>query len=242
MFGYANPARYRKISRPVFWISAPAGAALLIAGLYLSLFASPPDYQQSETVRIMYVHVPAAWMAMLIYASMALAALFMLAGGHLLAGLYIRAAAPAGAAMTVACLITGALWGGPMWGAWWVWDARLTSVLILFFIYLGIMALGDAFDNPDQGLSAASWLTLIGAVNLPVIKFSVDWWNTLHQKASLTSLERLADPAIAPAMMIPLLTMAGAFAMLFIALAVLRLDNELEARRLLTAGMRSGDA
>jgi len=211
---------------------AVLGVISLAYGIYLSLWGSPPDYQQSETVRIMYIHVPAAWLSLFIYASMALAALILLIWKHTLAGLYIRSSAPVGAAFTAICLLTGALWGQPSWGTWWVWDARLTSVLILFFLYLGVMALGSAFDDKDKSQRASAWLVLIGSVNLPVIKFSVEWWNTLHQPASLTSLSRMANPGIHPDMLVPLLVMAFAFLCLFAALAVLRLDNEILARKI----------
>lgn len=232
MFGYANPRKFQRIGRPVAAIAVALGAGLLVWGLYLSLFASPPDYLQSETVRIMYIHVPAAWLSMAIYASMGGAAVFFLIWRHMLAGLYIRAMAPVGAAFTALCLVTGSIWGVPTWGTWWVWDARLTSVLVLLFLYLGVMAVGNAFDHRDRGMQAASWLSLIGLVNLPIIKFSVDWWNTLHQPASISSPARLLDPTIAPEMLAPLLVMSGAFFCLFAALAVVRLENEMLARRI----------
>ena len=239
IFGMANPARFRRLSRPLLWLSSAGGLLLLLWGLWLSLRGSPADYLQQEAVRIMYIHVPSAWIALLCYSSMGLAALFFLVWKHTLAGLYVRAAAPLGAAFTAICLITGSLWGKPTWGAWWVWDARLTSVLVLLFLYIGVMALADAFDDREKSLRAASWLTIIGVVNLPVIKFSVDWWNTLHQPASLSSFARLADPAIDSAMLRPLLAMAGAWLLIFTALAILRLDSEITARRLEAASLRS---
>lgn len=246
MFGFANPKRYEKIKAPIMKI-ASLGAVLLIPyALYLALLISPPDYQQSENVRIMYVHVPSAWMSMFIYAGMAASALIYLIWKHTLAGFYIAAAAPIGATFTAICLITGSLWGYRSWGTWWEWDARMTSVLVLFFIYLGIIALGKSFDDPQKGEKARAWLTLIGAVNLPIIKFSVDWWNTLHQPASLSSLSRMTKPAIDPAMLSPLLCMAGGFLCLFIALAILRLDTEilrrkLHVRRIMSATGRKKD-
>lgn len=238
MFGFANPKRFEDFSKVVLVIASAAAILLIAAGLYLALAASPPDYQMSESVRIMYIHVPSAWLAMAVYASLSVAALSFLIWKHTLAGLYIRAAAPIGAAFTAVCLISGALWGQPSWGTWWVWDARLTSVLILFFLYLGVIALVGAFDNPEKGERAGAWLALVGAVNLPIIKFSVEWWNTLHQAPSLTSFKRLAEPAIHGTMLAPLLTMALGFLSLFVALALLRLSNEIMARRLHISRLR----
>lgn len=233
MFGYANPARYAKLSKPILKIAVVACVFLLASGLYFALFSSPADYQQSENVRIMYVHVPAAWMAMFIYASIAGAAFVFLIWKHTLAGFYIHAATPIGTVFTAICLITGSLWGYRSWGTWWEWsDPRLMSVLVLFFLYLGIIALAKSFDDPDKGQKACAWLALVGAVNLPIIKFSVEWWNSIHQPPSLTSLSRLANPAIHPAMLTPLLLMAGGFFCLYIVLAVLRLDNEILRRKL----------
>lgn len=228
MHRFANPTRFRRLMapvRPVLWALA---LSLLGYGLYLSLFNSPPDYQQGDTVRIMYVHVPAAWLALFIYASMAGGAMAGYVWQHPLADLYTRAAAPVGACFTGLCLITGAIWGQPIWGVWWVWDARLTSVLILFFLYLGYMALVDAFDRPQRGDHAGRILILLGSVNLPIIKFSVDWWNTLHQPASIA---RLDSPAIHESMLWPLMTMALALFFLAFALIFTRLEGELARRK-----------
>ncbi|MBI4030186.1 MAG: heme ABC transporter permease [Proteobacteria bacterium] len=238
LFALANPARFRKVGMPLLWVSSAASAALFAWGLWLALLASPADYLQQEAVRIMYIHVPAAWMALGTYSSLAFAALSFLIWRHTLAGLYIRAMAPVGAAFTAICLITGSIWGQPTWGTWWVWDARLTSVLVLFFLYAGIIALADAFENRERGLKAAAWLSLIGMVNLPVIKFSVDWWNTLHQPPSVSSFARMVEPAVDKSMLTPLLAMAGAYLFLFIALAVLRLESEIMSRRIESARMR----
>ena len=232
IFSMANPARFRRLARPVLWLTAIASAILFAWGLYLALFASPADYLQQEAVRIMYIHVPAAWMSLLVYSSLALAALSFLIWRHTLAGLYIRAVAPVGAAFTAVCLITGSVWGRPTWGTWWVWDARLTSVLVLLFLYAGIIALADAYDSREKGLKAAAWLSLVGVINLPIIKFSVDWWNTLHQPASISSFSKMADPAIDGSMLAPLLVMAGAYLCLFIALAILRVESEIMVRRI----------
>ncbi|GJL84265.1 MAG: cytochrome C biogenesis protein CcmC [Micavibrio sp.] len=239
MFGYANPKKYKTLSHYIFLTAVILATLFLGFGLYLALIASPPDYQQSETVRIMYVHVPAAWLSMFIYVSMAVAALVLTIWKHTLAGFYIRAAAPIGAAFTAACLISGALWGQPTWGTWWVWDARLTSVLILFFLYLGAIALNNAYDNPDKGNQASAWLVLIGSVNLPIIKFSVEWWNTLHQPASLTSLSKITSPGIHPDMLTPLLVMAFGFLCLYGAMVILRLDNEILGRKIHVLRLRT---
>lgn len=234
---FASPARFL----PLLAIVQPvAGVTALVAGvlgLYLALFASPPDYQQGETVRIMYVHVPAAWLAMFVYASMATAAFAGLVWRHAVAEEYARAVAPLGAGFTVICLITGALWGQPTWGTWWVWDARLTSVLVLLFVYLGYMALVAGFDDRARGRDAGAVLLLLGAVNLPIIKFSVDWWNTLHQPASVL---RLSGPAIDGSMLRPLLVMALAYLGFFIFFACLRVKAALTERRLENLARQEG--
>ena len=201
----------------------------LAGGLYLGLFVSPVDYQQGETVRIMYVHVPSAWMAMFVYSSISIASAMALIWKHPLADLIGKASAPVGAGFTLICLGTGSLWGKPMWGTWWVWDARLTSVLILFFLYLGYIALNNAFDNPVRGAKASAVLALVGAVNLPIIKFSVDWWNTLHQPASVT---RLDAPAIHSSMLWPLLLMALGFTLFYVSILILRVRSEMAAARI----------
>ncbi|MHA1571327.1 MAG: heme ABC transporter permease [Alphaproteobacteria bacterium] len=226
---FANPARFLRFSRVILPWLAGLTILLFVVGLYYALFASPADYQQGETVRIMYVHVPAAWISMLCYSVMAAASATALIWRHPLADVAARAAAPIGAGFTLITLATGSLWGRPMWGAWWVWDARLTSVLILFFLYLGHIALSRAFDDPNRGARAAAVLALVGFVNVPIIKFSVDWWNTLHQPASVS---RLAAPAIDPAMLRPLMLMALAFTAYFITLLLLRIRAELTSRKI----------
>jgi heme exporter protein C len=203
-------------------------AAILLA-LYFGIFDSPADYQQGETVRIMYVHVPAAWMALFTYTVMALASGSFLIWKHPLADLSAQAAAPIGAGFTAIALVTGALWGQPMWGTWWVWDARLTSVLILFFLYLGYMALVNGFDDPERGSRMGAILALVGFVNVPIIKFSVDWWNTLHQPASIS---RLDAPAIDPSMLTPLLLMAIGFKLFFISILIVRIKIQLLKKRI----------
>lgn len=225
---FANPARFTRIARILQpWILAVALPCLL-AGLYLGLYDSPIDYQQKDSVRIMYVHVPAAWMAMFGYSSLAIASALALIWKHPLADIAGKAIAPIGAGFTIIALATGSLWGKPTWGTWWVWDARLTSVLVLLFLYLGYMAIWNAFDQPQRAAKSAAILALVGVVNLPIIKFSVDWWNTLHQPASVS---RLDSPAIDPAMLQPLLLMAVAFLGLYLWLALLRMRVELTERR-----------
>jgi heme exporter protein C len=224
----ANPARFMRISATALPWCGWSALAVLAVGLSLALVAAPPDYQQGETVRIMYVHVPAAWMALGIYMFVAIASGVALVWRHPLAEIAAGAAAPIGAAFTFVCLATGSLWGRPMWGAWWVWDARLTSVLILFFLYLGYIALVNAFDEPSRGARAGSVLALVGVVNLPIVKFSVDWWNTLHQPASVV---RLGGPRIDIAMLVPLLVMAAGFALLFATLTMLRMRTALKERK-----------
>jgi heme exporter protein C len=229
MHRFANPLRYQRIADAVLpWAGGLAGV-LLAVGLYLALFVAPPDYQQGEGYRIMFVHVPAAWMALMVYALMAVMSVLGLVWRHPLAEVAARAAAPIGAAFTAIALVTGSLWGKPMWGTFWVWDARLTSVLILFFLYLGYIALYEAFDEPSRGARAAAILCLVGSVNLPIIKFSVDWWNTLHQPSSIL---RPGGPAIDPSMLAPLLVTWLGFLCYFVALHILRTRAELTERKI----------
>src|SRR6266508_5218070 len=198
----ANPTRFLGlVGRIVPWL---AGATLILLGigLYLSFFVAPPDYQQGETVKIMFIHVPAAWLAMFGYMLIACAALGTLIWRHHLADVAAKTAVPIGATFTFVALVTGSLWGKPMWGTYWVWDARLTSVLVLFLLYLGLLALWQAIEEPGRAGRAAAILALVGAVNVPIIKFSVDWWNTLHQPASVL---RVGGPAIHPSILMPLL-------------------------------------
>src|SRR5258708_26961112 len=203
----ANPARFRRFTASVLPLLSVVTALALACGLYLALIEAPPDYQQGETVRIMYVHVPSAWLSMMGYGLLAALGAALLVWRHPLAALMARASAPVGACFALVCLVSGSLWGRPMWGAYWVWDARLTSMLLLFLLYLGHIALTHAYDEPERGDRAAAILALVGVINLPVIKFSVDWWNTLHQPASVA---RLGGPAVHPSLPSPLLVMAGA--------------------------------
>ncbi|MGE3770320.1 MAG: heme ABC transporter permease [Bdellovibrionales bacterium] len=235
LFQLANPNRFFRIADIIQPAAAVMAVIALVYGLWQALFVSPPDYQQGETVRIMYVHVPAAWMALLIYSTMAVAAICGLVWKHTLADLYCRAAAPLGAAMTLLCLITGSLWGKPMWGAWWVWDARLTSVAVLLLLYFGYLALVRAYETPWRGERAGAILLLVGFVNIPVIKFSVDWWATLHQPASVL---RMDGPAIDATMMTPLLAMALAYVCGFTVLVLVRLRAEWQLRKNLLQELR----
>jgi heme exporter protein C len=223
----ANPSVFMGLTDRVLpWLAAIT-AALFAVGLYLS-FIAPPDYQQGETVRIMFIHVPAAWLAMFCYTLIALSSAGSLIWRHPLADVSAKAAAPIGAAFTFLALVTGSLWGKPMWGTYWVWDARLTSVLVLFFLYLGLIALWDAIEEPARAGRAAAILALVGFVNIPIIKFSVDWWNTLHQPASVMRIE---GSAIHPSLLIPLLVMALAFTSLFIWLHLKAMRAEILKRR-----------
>ncbi len=201
---------------------------LLVAGLVWGLHFSPADWQQGDAVRIMYIHVPSAWLASAGYAGLALCSVAALVWRHPLADLAAAEISPVGALFTGLCLVTGSLWGRPTWGAWWVWDARLTSVLVLFFLYLGHMALIRAFDDPRRGQRMGAILALVGVVNLPIIKFSVDWWNTLHQPATITLT---GAPNMAPSMLWPLLVTTLGYSLAFAAIVVARLRAAVIERR-----------
>jgi heme exporter protein C len=227
----ANPARFMRLADALLpWIGGAAGLVLAV-GLYLSWFVAPADYQQGETVRIMFLHVPAAWLALFFYTVMAISALGTLIWRHPLADVSQKAAAPIGAAFTLICLVTGSLWGKPMWGTYWVWDARLTSVLVLFLMYCGTLALWQAIEEPVRAARAVAILTLVGAINVPIVKFSVDWWNTLHQPASVL---RVGGPAIHPSMLYPLLLMALGFTLLGLSLHLTGMRVEILRRRVRT--------
>lgn len=226
----ANPTRFLSlVARVLPWLAALTVIAFA-AGLYFVVNA-PDDYQMGPVVKIMFIHVPNAWLAMMVWAVMSVAALGTLVWRHPLADVAAKAAAPIGAGFTLVALVTGSLWGRPMWGTYWEWDARLTSVLILFLMYLGLMALWRAVDDPTRAARAAAILTLVGAINLPIIKFSVDWWNTLHQPASVL---RLGGPTIHPSLLTPLLLMALAFLLLFLTLHLAAMRNEILRRRIRT--------
>ncbi len=224
----ANPTRFLRIANWLIPVLAVLTAVFLGIGLYLG-FTAPEDYQQGATVQIMFIHVPASWVAMMCYSLMSVSALGTLVWRHPLADVSIRAAAPIGAAFTFLALFTGSLWGKPMWGTWWVWDARLTSVLILFIIYMGLIALSRAIEEPTTAARSLAVITLIGFINIPIIKFSVDWWNTLHQPASVS---RLAKPAMDTVFLYPLLSMAIGYSLLFFTLHLMGMRNEILRRRI----------
>jgi heme exporter protein C len=230
MFSYfANPVRFLKLTSRLQPIAIVIALMAIGFGLYYALVKSPPDYQQSETVRIMYVHVPAAWMAMFCYVALACSSAIALIWRHMLANIIAKSTAPIGASFTFLALVTGSLWGKPMWGTWWVWDARLTSVLILFFLYLGYMVLYEAFDDKSRGARAAAILSIVGVINIPIIKFSVDWWNTLHQPASVI---KIGGPSIHPSMMTPLILMAVGYTALYFWILFIRVHAELNANKI----------
>ncbi len=227
MFSLANPKRFMDASGKVLPWLAVATAVLLTVGLTLAL-SVPPDYQQGDAVRIMFVHVPAAWVAMMAYGLMALAAAVGLIWRAPLADVAMKTAAPLGAVFTALGLVTGSLWGRPMWGAFWVWDGRLTSFLLLLFLYLGIMALGNAIEDETRAVRASGILAIVGAVNLPIIHFSVRWWTTLHQGESLL---RKGGPSIAPVFLWPLAVMALAYTLLFFSLWIVRMRTTILERK-----------
>jgi heme exporter protein C len=228
MISLANPTRFLSlVDRTVPWLAAIT-LIMLGIGLYLSLFVAPPDYQQGATVKIMFIHVPSAWLAMFGYMLIAASALGTLIWRHPLADVSAKTAAPIGATFTFIALVTGSLWGKPMWGTYWVWDARLTSVLVLFLLYLGLIALWNAIEEAGRAGRAAAILALVGAVNIPIIHYSVVWWNTLHQPASVF---RLGGPTIAPSLLVPLLIMALAFTLLFVLLHLIAMRAEILRRR-----------
>lgn len=224
----ANPTRFMSIAGAVLPWLIGVTVILFAAGLYLTFFVAPPDYQQGETVKIMFIHVPSAWLAMMGYSLIAISSIGSLIWRHPLADVSAKAAAPIGAVFTLLALITGSLWGKPMWGTFWVWDARLTSVLVLFFLYLGLIALWQAIEDASRAGRAAAILALVGFVNVPIIKFSVDWWNTLHQPASVA---RMDGPAIHSSILTPLMVMAAAFTCLFFVLHLKAMTTEILRRR-----------
>src|ERR1043166_4693243 len=234
----ANPTRFLNLAhRALPWLIEITGA-LFVVGLYLT-YGAPDDYQQGATVKIMFIHVPSAWLGMMGWGLMTIAALGTLVWRHPLADVAAKAAAPLGAAFTLLCLVTGSLWGRPEWGTYWVWDARLTSELILFLLYLGVIALWRTVEDASRAARAVAILTLVGAVDLPIIKFSVDWWNTLHQGASVF---RLGGSTIDRTILIPLLLMAAAFTLLFVTLLLAAMRNEILRRRVRTMRLLQASA
>ncbi len=237
MYSLANPQRFMSLSGRVLpWLTVVA-AGVIAVGLYMA-FASPPDFRQGETVRIMYIHVPSAWLAMMGYMLIAISALGVLIWRHPLADVAAKAAAPIGAAFTFLALLTGSLWGKPMWGTYWQWDARLTSMLVLLFLYFGLMALRGAIDDTSRASRVTAILALAGAVNIPIIKFSVDWWETLHQPASVF---RVDGPTIHPDLLWPLGVMAVGFTLLFFTLHLAAMRNEILRRKAIGLQLRRVD-
>lgn len=234
---FANPQRFMQLSAWALPVTAILALALFAVGAPWALAFSPADYLQGETARIMYIHVPAAWWSLGIYAAMGAASVVSLVWRHALADAAARAMAPVGCALAGLCLATGSIWGAPTWGTWWVWDARLTSMLILFLIYLGYLALWAAIEDEARAARLAAILCIAGLINLPIIRFSVDWWNTLHQPASLL---RDGGSAIHPAMLGPLLTMAGAYAAAAAALTLAGMRAQIYRRQALAGAMRRG--
>src|SRR4029079_10023749 len=234
---FANPSRFLALSsRLMPWLVAATLIAFAIA--ISQAYFAPDDYQQGATVKIMFIHVPGAWLGIFGWVLMSAAALGTLVWRHPLADVAAKAAAPIGAAFTLMCLVTGSLWGRPMWGTYWVWDARLSSVLVLFLMYLGVIALWRTMDDPTRAARAAAVFTLVGAINIPLIKFSVDWWNTLHQGASVL---RLGGSRLDISFLVPLIAMGIAFTLLFITLHVAAMRNEIMRRRIRTMLMMQAE-
>jgi heme exporter protein C len=234
----ANPSRFLALTDRVLpWL---AGAAAFVFALGATqAYIAPGDYQQGATAKIMFIHVPAAWLGTFCWVLMSVAALGTLVWRHPLADVAAKAAAPIGAAFTLMCLVTGMLWGRPMWGTYWVWDARLTSVLVLFLMYLGVIALWRTIDEPSRAARIVAVLTLVGALNIPIIKFSVDWWNTLHQPAAVL---KLSGSTIHPAILLPLVISLVGFSLLFLTLHLAAMRNEIMRRRVRTMLMLQADA
>jgi heme exporter protein C len=243
---FSNPQRFDSLARRVIPVLGVLTVLMLAWGVWLAFFGSPPDYQQGETIRIMYVHVPAAYMAMALYLAMAVASFVYFVWRHSLADAAAEVIAPIGAVFTVLALVTGSLWGKPMWGTWWEWDARMTSVLVLLLVYLGYIALRAALEDAQQAARAGAVLAMAGVINLVIVKFSVDWWSSLHQPASVI---RFDGPTIHASQLWPLGVMALAYTLLAAWLVFYRLRSrtltqrarQLERRRL-HAARQGGEA
>lgn len=229
MHRFANPAKFNRLADRILPWAMGLAVTAFVSGIYYALFNSPADYQQGESVRMMYVHVPAAWASMSIYGFIAVASFVALVWRHPLALMAGKAAAPIGATFTALALVTGSLWGKPMWGTYWEWDGRMTSVLVMFFLYLGYIALWEAMEDDEKAGRAASILALVGVVNLPIIKFSVEWWNTLHQSASVM---RTDGPSMPAEMLTPLLIMGVAYQLYFTVLVLWRMKLEINKRKI----------
>ena len=223
-----NPNRFSKIADSIFKPLILLSIIFLLVGLIFSFFLSPNDYQQGSTVRIMYIHVPSAWLSLMTFLIMTFYSIVGLAFKMPFGFIINKAVAPIGAVFTLICIITGSLWGKPMWGTWWVWDARLTSVAILFIVYIIIIFINYSFENIYVREKISAIFILIGSINLPIIKFSVDWWNTLHQPATIS---KLSKPSIDPSMMIPLILMTLGFIFIGLLIAVIRIKAEIYIRR-----------
>ena len=226
---YANPVRFLRIALPVRKVMGVFSLVIVITGLTFSLFLSPPDYQQKETVRIMYIHVPSAWMSLMTYAFIFFCSIIFLVWRFPLFLIMAKEAVTIGIIFTFSALLTGSLWGKPTWGTYWVWDARLTSFLVLFFIYLGLKLIKESYSFSSKGDYAFAYLALIGGFNLPIIKFSVDWWNTLHQPASIL---RTGGISISNEMLIPLFLMAVGFLCIFIYVLLVSVEIDLKKRKI----------
>ena len=229
MHRFASPAQFQRIRTYVFPISAAIALACGLVGMYLAFWVAPDDYQQGAMVKVMYIHVPSAWMSSAAYGFMDLMSASFLVWRHPLADVLARSAAPVGAVFTLITLVTGMLWGKPTWGAYWVWDARLTSVLILLLLYMGYLGIAGSGHQDERTKVAAAWIAIVGGINLPIIKFSVDWWNSLHQGASIL---RAGGPSIDPSMLHPLLLMIASFSALFVALVLVRADTMMKETKL----------
>ena len=228
MFSFLiNPSKFNKFTDIIFKPLVLISSVTLIVGLIL-VYLSPLDYQQGLTVKIMYIHVPSAWLALLTYAIMTIYSIIGIAFKMPFSFIVNKAVAPIGTVFTLLCLISGSLWGKPMWGTWWVWDARLTSVAILLLIYLIIIFLNQTFENREVREKPIAIIIIIGSINLPIIKFSVDWWNTLHQPASVS---KLSSPSMDSSMLQPLLVMTVAFTLVGLIIAILRIKAEILIRK-----------
>jgi heme exporter protein C len=225
---FANPHRFMAVSKPFAWAFTLLGIGLILwGGYYMGLYTAPTDYRQGDAARIMYMHVPASWLAVLAYAFMAGASFISLVWKHALADIAAKSAAPIGAAFTAMCLIEGSIWGAPIWGTWWEWDGRTTSVLILFFIYLGYIAIWQAMETPQKAARAAAILCLVGVINLPIIHFSVEWWNTLHQGSTFLTSKNTAPIQFK----VPMYTVALGFLSLFGGLTLINMRAEIMKTR-----------
>ncbi|MBI1340749.1 heme transporter HemC [bacterium] len=224
---FANPQRFMAVSRPLSLIFMALGVTLILFGGWLGLFVAPSDYRQGDAARIMFVHVPSAWLSMGVFAFMAGASFVSLVWRHALADVAAKSAAPIGAAFTLLCLVTGSIWGRPIWGTWWEWDGRMTSVLVLFFIYLGYIAVWASMETQEKAARAAAILCLVGVINLPIIKFSVDWWNTLHQPATFFTGDNNATDGFK----YPMYVMALGYLSLFGGATLLNMRAEVMSRR-----------